>query len=265
MKLAMFQMDIIPGEPSENCKKVATWAKEAATVHQADAIVLPELWTTAYTLEALADLAVEENNDTILSFLQEIAATHQLTVFGGSYAAKTKNGVVNRAVVITKDGETAEMYDKIHLVPMLQEPSYMAPGKQLPSLLHHQDMKAAVSICYDLRFPELFRPLAVDGANLFVIPAEWPAARARHWETLLTARAIENQAFVAGCNRAGSYNGTEFAGRSMIIDPLGNTVAKASNDQEETIVADIDFKLTAETRKNIPVFSSREPSLYRFS
>ncbi|SFE79211.1 carbon-nitrogen family hydrolase [Alteribacillus iranensis] len=263
MKLAIYQMDIIPGKPEENCKKVEQWIKETVQEHAVDAVVLPELWTTAYTLDELSELAEDENNDKILTFLQELAGTYKILLFGGSYAVKTSKGVVNRAPVITSDGETAEIYDKIHLVPMLDEPSYLTAGEKHPVMVESQNLKAMVGICYDLRFPELFRPLAAEGANVIVIPAEWPASRASHWEALLRARAIENQTYVVGCNRAGSYNGTEFAGCSMVIDPLGNTIKKASADREETVVAELDFDLTSETRKNIPVFESRNTSMYR--
>lgn len=263
MKIALYQMDIIPGKPQENFQKVEQWLQETVETHKVDAVVLPELWTTAYTLESLHELAEDENHDQVLSFLQELAKTYYILLFGGSYAVKTKRGVVNRAVVITRDGEIKGTYDKIHLVPMLHEPEYMVAGESLPQIIENGDMKAMVSICYDLRFPELFRPLAVNGANIIVVPAEWPASRSIHWESLLQARAIENQAFVIGCNRSGSYNGTEFAGCSLIIDPLGHIIRKGSSDKEETLFAEIDFQITADTRKTIPVFESRKPALYR--
>ncbi|RSL29650.1 carbon-nitrogen family hydrolase [Salibacterium salarium] len=263
MKIAMYQMDIIPGNPDENRKKIAAWVKETVASHHPDTIMLPEMWTTAYTLPSLSNIVDDENTDYTIAFLQELAVSYNITVFGGSHAVNTSAGVVNRASIIAKNGAVLSLYDKMHLVPMLDEPDYLVSGTKMPSAAHYEDMKAIVGICYDLRFPELFRPLAAEGANLLTIPAEWPAARESHWRSLLKARAIENQMYVAACNRIGSYNGTTFAGQSMIINPNGDIILEGTPDQEETLIADIDITQTAETRKNIPVFTSRDSKKYR--
>ncbi|RSL34973.1 carbon-nitrogen family hydrolase [Salibacterium salarium] len=264
MNIAMYQMDIIPGKPEENRKKVTDWVKKTVASYNPDAVMLPEMWTTAYTLSSLPVLADDESSDHTLAFLQELAVTYNLTVFGGSHAVKTKDGIVNRASIIANDGAVLSLYDKIHLVPMLAEPDYLISGKEMPYAAEYGELKAVVGICYDLRFPELFRPLAAEGANVLIIPAEWPDTRANHWRSLLQARAIENQIYVVACNRIGSYNGTTFAGRSMVVDPNGHIIIEGSTAKEETIIADIDIAQTDFIRKNIPVFTSRDTTKYRF-
>jgi predicted amidohydrolase len=117
-------------------------------------------------------------------------------------------------------------------------------------------------ICYDIRFPELARRLALGGAKLLLVPAEWPNPRLHHWRTLLTARAIENQMYVVACNRTGVSGSTSFFGHSMVIDPWGEIVAEA--DEQETILqATIDLALVDEVRTRIPVFEDRRPALYQ--
>jgi len=116
-------------------------------------------------------------------------------------------------------------------------------------------------ICYDLRFPELCRVLALSGAKVLFIPAEWPRQRTEQLRTLLSARAIENQMFAALCNGCGEAYGTEFGGKSAIVDPLGNVLAEAG-EGEEIIFSSIDLEAQKRIRKELPVFLDRRPELY---
>jgi predicted amidohydrolase len=118
-----------------------------------------------------------------------------------------------------------------------------------------------LAICYDLRFPELFRAYALAGTHTVIIPAEWPNPRMAHWQTLLRARAIENQMFIIACNRVGQSGNTTFFGRSCIIDPWGETIVEAG-EQAILLTADIDIDVVDTVRKKIPVFADRRPDLY---
>lgn len=118
-------------------------------------------------------------------------------------------------------------------------------------------------ICYDLRFPEIIRSLALDGAQVLHIVAEWPEARANHWKILQTARAIENQMYVVSANRVGEYDGVAFAGASMAIDPWGEVLFEASDEDEETISVSLDLEKVLTVRKDVPIFTSRVPHLYK--
>ena len=121
--------------------------------------------------------------------------------------------------------------------------------------------KCGLLICYDLRFPELFRTLALQGVELLLLPAQWPAARRYHWETLTAARAIENQLFLAACNSCGTAGETVFGGASRILGPRGELLA-AAGVGEEIVTAALDFSVLAEVRNSINVFHDRRPELY---
>jgi omega-amidase len=118
-----------------------------------------------------------------------------------------------------------------------------------------------MTICYDLRFPELFRRYALAGARLILVPAEWPHPRRAHWQTLLRARAIENQCFVAACNRVGITGNSTFFGASAVIDPWGEALVEGG-ETELILTATIDLSLVDTVRKRIPVFEDRRPELY---
>jgi predicted amidohydrolase len=142
----------------------------------------------------------------------------------------------------------------------MEEEHYLAAGETTPTF----DLpwgRCALAICYDLRFPELFRKYALAGASIIFVPAEWPQARLEHWRTLLRARAIENQLFVVACNRVGESKGTEFCGHSAIYDPWGEPVVEGDRN-EVLLTADIDLRLVEEVRRRIPVFADRRVELY---
>jgi predicted amidohydrolase len=119
----------------------------------------------------------------------------------------------------------------------------------------------SIAICYDLRFPELFRRYAVEGAKLMMIPAEWPLERIEHWKALLVARAIENQCYIAATNAAGQTGNTVFGGHSMIVDPWGKIIV-AGGESPAMLTAEIELDVVDEVRDRIPVLRDRRPELY---
>jgi predicted amidohydrolase len=121
--------------------------------------------------------------------------------------------------------------------------------------------RLGVEICYDVRFPELSRRLALDGAEIICVSALWPVARVQHWSLLLRSRAIENQLFVLGCNGCGIEGNTRYGGASVIISPLGRVLAEA-HDSEEVLIARLDFREMVDYRRHIPCFSDRLPGIY---
>ncbi|WP_017728747.1 carbon-nitrogen family hydrolase [Halalkalibacterium ligniniphilum] len=262
MKIAIYQMDVIAGNPRANERKVQKWVEETMEAEKPDILVLPEMWTTAYTLKELQELAEDDRRETE-RFLQGLAKQHRVNLVAGSYATKVKNKIFNRAFVFNRSGELVYHYDKIHLVPMLDEPRYLEAGEKHAEVFELDGYKMGLVICYDLRFPELIRGLALAGANVLFVVAEWPEARASHWQILQQARAIENQCYVVSSNRVGTYDNVEFAGRSFVINPWGDVEAKGSQDQEETITATIDVGKVQEMRELVPVFASRVPTKYK--
>ncbi|WP_078429377.1 carbon-nitrogen family hydrolase [Alkalihalobacterium alkalinitrilicum] len=262
MKVAIYQMDIVPGQPEENRKKVRQWVGQLMQSEEIpDVIVLPEMWTTAYTLPTLDEVCEGERNETA-QFLSEMASMNNINVVGGSVATKVKDKIYNRALIFNRSGQQVHQYDKVHLVPMLDEHLYLAGGEQKAQIFELDGVKVGVIICYDLRFPELARSLALDGAEVLFILAEWPEARQTHWTILQQARAIENQMYIISSNRVGTYDGVEFCGRSYVINPWGDIIAQGTQAKEETIRATLPLENVKEVRKNVPVFKSRVPNLY---
>jgi predicted amidohydrolase len=158
------------------------------------------------------------------------------------------------------DGVLCGAYRKVHLFRLMDEEKYLAPGEECVNL----DLpwgRTGLAICYDLRFPELFRTYALAGARLMLIPAEWPHPRREHWRTLLRARAIENQCFVAACNRIGATGASTFFGASTVIDPWGETLVEAG-EIETLLTVTIDTDLVESVRRRIPVFEDRRADLY---
>ncbi|WP_077602398.1 carbon-nitrogen family hydrolase [Oceanobacillus sojae] len=262
MKHAIYQMDIIPGDPEGNRKRIKEWLEEQVEIEKPDIIVLPEMWTTAYTLAQLEKIADLDGEPT-KGFLKELAKKHHVHIIGGSFANKVDGSIYNTAVVINNEGEEVYAYDKIHLVPMLSEPDYLTGGKKQARLFELDGVKMGLLICYDLRFPELARELAVAGAEVIYITAEWPSARKDHWKALQLARAIENQCYIISSNRTGSYDGVDFCGTSLVVDPWGKVIKEGSEEKEETLVETIDISNVEYIRREVPVFKSRVPEMYR--
>ncbi|THF81205.1 carbon-nitrogen family hydrolase [Cohnella fermenti] len=266
LRIALIQMHIDAGQPESNFARLEERLNEAvAASPQPDVIVVPEMWNTGYALERIRELADPAGGRT-RAFISEFAKRHGVNIIAGSIAELHESEeaqpakVTNTVYGFGRDGGQIAEYSKIHLFKLMDEHLHLEAGEK-PGRFTLEGVPAGVMICYDIRFPELARMLALQGAKVLFVPAEWPHPRLHHWRTLLQARAIENQMYVVACNRSGSSGTTHFFGHSMVIDPWGEVVAEAG--EEETILtADIDLNLADEVRGRIPVFADRRPSLY---
>ncbi|GIP02374.1 hydrolase [Paenibacillus lautus] len=260
LHIALIQADIEIGNVQANMDNMlAMMEKAAAANHKPDVIVLPEMWNTGYALDRIQELADPMGQETS-SMLSEFARKHRIQVVGGSVAERIEDRIYNSMYVFNRNGEQIAKYSKIHLFRLMDEEKFLQAGQHTVTF-DLEEMKAGASICYDIRFPELSRTLALSGAQVLFVPAEWPHPRLHHWRTLLIARAIENQMYVVACNRVGTSGETDFFGHSLIIDPWGEIIAEG--DERETIVTGmLDCKLTDEVRGLIPVFEDRRPHLY---
>lgn len=212
-------------------------------------VVLPELWTSGFT-ENL-DQAAAANRE-IISCLQLIAQEKNLLI-SGSYIIKEGEGFYNQLVIISPEGLIAA-YNKNNLFPHLNEFINFKPGNKL-SILHIWNIKIGMAICYDLRFPEIFRSYANNNVEICVLPAQWPQKRINHFNVLQHARAIENQMIMASANICGNINKTEFGGNSSIIDHLGVIQTKLENHQGFSS-SQIDINNVYEWRKEFPVLEN---------
>ncbi|MDX8044452.1 carbon-nitrogen family hydrolase [Gracilibacillus sp. S3-1-1] len=261
MKYAIYQMDVIVADPAANRDKIKRWIEQQVKEDKPDTIVLPEMWNAGYALDQLDHLA-DSNGEITIAFLSELAKQHQINIIGGSIANKKAKGIYNTSYIVNRDGELVHQYDKIHLVPMLDEPKYLIGGEEKGTVFALDRIKMGIIICYDLRFPELMRDLALQGAEVIHVVAQWPTSRKDHWTALQYARAIENQCYLISANGSGVCNGTAFAGESLVIHPSGELLVAGKQEEESTVRTSIDLAEVAEIRKNIPVFDSRVPHLY---
>jgi predicted amidohydrolase len=254
LRVAAIQMEVCSGEPRKNMVRAEAMLNEAAR-GGAQAALLPELWTTGYALDSFAQIA-EECAGMTLDFLRNEAKQLKMAIVGGSFPTKGDDGVYSTCYVIGPDGEVLSQYSKEHLFPLLNEPQYLRPGR--PGDVADTPLgKWSTLICFDIRFPESARQLAYRGSRVLWVPAEWPQPRLEHWRTLLRARAIENQLFVVAANRTGQGDNTIWGGHSTIIDPWGNILAEAG-DEEVVLVADLEMGLVDEVRGRIPCFEVME-------
>ncbi len=258
LKIALGQLDVKLAEPAANLEKARAFAAEAARVN-ADILVLPELWTTGYDLANAARYATDVTAG-LFAEMAGIAREYQIYLLGSSLSLPENGGFGNTAVFLTPTGDLLAQYTKLHLFRLMDEDQYLVPGNQ-PTLVSTPWGKAGLAICYDLRFPELFRHYALSGASFIFLPAEWPHPRLSHWQTLLRARAIENQVYMIACNRVGTSGDTRFFGHSCVIDPWGELVVEAG-ETELLLTAEIDLDLVSQVRHKIPVFADRRSDIY---
>ena len=253
VRVASIQMQVMSAQPLKNIVRAEGFINDAVRAG-ANALLLPELWTTGYSLDRFDTLAEEFHGET-LSFLQDAAKRHKVSIIGGSFPEKRADGIYSTCYTIGPDGAVLSSYSKQHLFPLLKEPQYLQMG-EAGSVTNTASGKWASLICFDIRFPESARELAYDDARVLWVPAEWPQVRLEHWRTLLRARAIENQLFVVASNRCGTGDSTQWGGHSTIIDPWGNILAEAGDD-ETVLVADLDMAIVDEVRARIPCFETR--------
>lgn len=256
MQIAIYQMEIIPGAPEQNIEKIKSWI---ATLENIDIAVLPEMWNTSYTLDELQSIT-SENGEREIKALGALAIQHKINIVAGSIAVKENNHIYNRAVIINTKGEVIHQYDKLHLVPMLNEPDYLTEGNSV-STFEIDGVKMGIIICYDLRFPELARKLTLDGIEVLFVVAEWPVERIDQFEKLLYARAIENQVYVIASNSIGQCNDTIFGGKSMVINPLGTSMTKVILG-EGTIQSTINMEELHAIRTSIPLLKNLRKEIY---
>jgi omega-amidase len=260
LRISLLQMEVKAGEPEANFAKVQTMLEEeVSTGPKPDLIVLPEMWNTGYALDRIRELADPQGERTRALF-SAFCRTHKVNVVAGSIAEGKEDGVYNTVYVFNRNGELSADYSKIHLFGLMDEDKHLAAGTKTGGF-QLDGISAGAMICYDIRFPELARTLALGGAEILFVPAEWPHPRLNHWRTLLLARAIENQMIVVSCNRVGISGDTSFFGHSMIIDPWGEIIAEGG--EEETVIrAEVDLAEVGKVRKTIPVFRDRRPDRY---
>jgi omega-amidase len=252
MKVICCQLDIVWEDKQANFERFEKFLAHAGP--SADSlVVLTEMCFTGFSMN-VAPIAEDEPGRTE-AFLASMAERYGVYLVSG-LVSRTPGGLGrNEAIFMTPPGAVEGRYQKMHLFSPAGEHLFFEPGSRVVSFAW-QGGSVAPFICYDLRFPEAFRAAVDLGAELYVVIANWPRMREGHWLTLLQARAIENQAFVAGVNRCGRDPYVDYSGRSVIFSPGGEVIADAG-ENEGWVSAELDWQTVREYRKRFPALSDR--------
>ena len=245
MKVSIAQFDIWWENINENLKMIEKFSLQAKS-EGSKLILFSEMTLSGFSMNAEKVHVTEFYIENFKKLSEEIA-------IGVGYAEKDKNHFYNTYSIFVK-GEKKASYRKIHLFTHGGEDKHYEKGKQIVNV-NVNGLKITPLICYDLRFPCVFQKAAAE-TDLFVIPASWPAKRREHWKSLLVARAIENQAYVAGINRIGRDPYFIYSGDSLIVDPWGKVVVDAK-DKEGVFTVDIDIEKIKKIREKFPVLKDR--------
>lgn len=260
-KIGLIQMGVAIGEIAENYNHAVT-LMEKAMEGKPDILVLPETLNTGFFPQPADRLHELADRDGVMTqaIFSTFAKKHAVNIVAGSAAVLEKGNVYNRSYVFDRDGHMVTSYDKIHGFSPMGETAYFKGGDHT---VHFEldGISCSMAICYDVRFPELIRTEALQGVDLFFLPAAWPLIRKEHWVTLSKARAIENQMYFCAVNECGMAGETKFGGNSLLLSPWGEEICHLGED-EEIRVGDIDLDVIQEIRDGINVFRDRRPELY---
>ena len=261
MKIAVAQISCSLGQPEANLSKVRDFSRRAKDV-SAELIVFPEMTDTGYSMSVIQKHAGHWESGFVAG-LQEIASELSIAIVSG-VSERDGSSIYNSQVLVDAKGDIVAKYRKTHLyaVAPVEEQTCFAPGDSFASF-ELGELRFGCSICYDLRFPEIYRKLVTEqNVGALLISSAWPFPRVEHWCVLAQARAIENQAYVIASNRVGKDEDLWFCGSSAIIDPRGVVIAAASADREELIQADLSRKLVDSVRRRVQSLGHRRADLY---
>ncbi|HEY7197062.1 MAG TPA: carbon-nitrogen hydrolase family protein [Gaiellaceae bacterium] len=258
-------------DKAENIERAERLVARAAATG-ADLVLLPEKWNAIGSVETLRAAAEPLEGGETVEAMSGWAKQHGITVVGGSITERRegREKLSNTCCVFDSSGDLAAVYRKIHMFDVevggqvYRESEAEEPGDETV-VCDVEGWKLGLSVCYDLRFPELYRILAVEGAEVVTVPAAFTLFTGKdHWELLLRARAVENQCYVVAANEWGVHEGGKAAyGRSTIVDPWGVVLAQAS-DEDTVITAELDRSLLERVRRDLPSLANRRPAAYRW-
>lgn len=259
VSIGIVQMEIADGDVKKNLSKGMNYVLKLLRTG-VDIVVLPELWTTGFGVDAIRKYAESPGKGISITPLKSLTYSYDSIVIS-TVPLRIDNRIYNASLIIYK-GDIIAIYRKIHLFRFYKEDKVFSSGDEVV-VVNTKFGKLGLTICYDLRFPELYRVLTSLGAEVIAVPASWGASRVNQWSLLLRARAIENQVFVVGANRVGGSSLIKegFGGYSAIINPYGYDVLSLGNSECVTF-ATIDLDMIKEVRTKLPVWYDRRKDLY---
>lgn len=242
LKILAIQISSIVGDKQANFSKTRDLIGKNIK-QEVDIIILPEVWTVGWNPSIFKDSAEDLNNSETIIFLSEIAKKYNTNIIGGSFITKRNGKYYNTCPVINRQGELIATYDKMHLFSYYgcDEGTFIEEGTN-PILIEIDGIKIGLTICYDIRFPEIYRAYRKAGADLLINMAAWPLSRAVHWDALTKARAIENQCFMIALTQSGLIENNEWnLGHSRVIDYNGEVLSEIKDNIEGAMFAEIKF------------------------
>ena len=258
MKLSLGQTNIIWEDKSANKAKCEAFILEASN-QCADLILFPEMSLTGFSMR-VRELGEDIIGETV-SWFKAMSIKYNIGIgFGYINSISNNSKGLNNYIVFDPQGNLLSNYCKIHPFSFGKEAEFYEGGKSI-TIFSYRQWDISTFICYDLRFPEIFQA-ASKKASLITVAANWPESRIVHWETLLRARAIENQCYIAGINRVGCGDGIKYCGHSLVIDPLGNIISKGANT-EELLVCRINLENVYNIREEFKLKADRREALYK--
>lgn len=263
LKVSVVQMAVAVADPERNLARAEAWIAEAAR-QGSDIVCFPEMWTTGFDWDWNA--AHLDEQEAIIERVAAMARHHGIWVNGSMLAPNDAGRAANTCILFDGQGNRVAVYRKVHLFSYMHEDRHMAPGDAL-TVAQTPWGPVGLSVCYDIRFPEIYRSLALKGARVVLSPTAFPFPRLEHWKILVRARAIENQMFMVGPNQVGregpeDEDGVIYFGHSVVVDPWGETLVEGGGDQELLLTATLDLDRVDETRLKMRIFQDRRPGLY---
>lgn len=261
MKIFLVQLEATVGAVGDNLARMERQVEKASAAG-ADLVVFPEMSDTGYAMDAILREA-SPWNDGPFTRLAEAARRNRVAVVAG-ISERAADGVYNSVAVLDASGTLVAKHRKTHLMRLgpVCEAAHLRAGASLVTF-ELGGFRFGIVVCYEIRFPEIARALALAGVECLLVPAAFPAARRAHWRTLTEARAIENQAYVLAVNRVGNDAGLVHGGASRAIDPWGVVLAEAPEATETTLAVELDRSQLERVRGGLRVFEDRREAVYR--
>lgn len=260
MKVSLIQMNMHLADPQYNYEHARKLVKKAMNENP-DVLVFPETWNTGFfPKNHLSELSDVDGKETA-KVLGGLAKEYHVNIVGGSVSNVKAGKVYNTSYIFDREGNSVGEYDKIHVFTPMKEDDFYEKGDHL-GLFELDGHRCGIVICYDIRFPELLRSIALKSIDVLFVVAQWPDIRNEHWKILTRARAIENQIFLAACCSCGKAGGTQYGGSSVLLDPWGKVICEAGG-KEEITSGDINFDILTQIRSSINVYADRRPDLYK--
>ena len=261
MKVSSIQMNMAFSSPDENYRRAEELIRKAVKENNPDTVVLPETWNLGFfPRENLFSLSDKEGERT-KALLSRLSKELNVNIVGGSVVRSEKTEVRNTSYVYSRSGELIASYDKTHLFSPMDEDKFFSKGDHI-SIFSLDGVKCGVIICYDIRFPELVRTMALKGMDVLFVVSQWPKVRVPHLMALTKARAIENQMYLVLSNSCGKAGETQYGGSSLILSPWGEVLASIDDEKENIITANLDMGVISDIRNSINVFSDRRQEIY---